>query len=195
MSPDPIRARLSIVPLEPRHWQRVREIYLQGIATGQATFETAAPEWRAWDAGHLQHSRLVATPAEDESGAAPGRTPAADGQIVGWAALSPVSARKCYMGVAEVTIYIAAEARGRGVGTVLLRELIRASEAAGIWTLQSVVFPENLATIRLHERCGFRVVGRRERMAQRDGAWRDTLLLERRSTLVGARAELASARG
>jgi phosphinothricin acetyltransferase len=160
----------SIVPLEPQYWDRVRAIYLDGLATGQASFETTPPEWTEWDQAHLPHPRLAALRR---------------GEIIGWVALCPVSKRRCYSGVAEVSIYIDSEARGQGVGRLLLEEVIRVSERAGIWTLQAVIFPENIGSIRLHERCGFRLVGRRERIAQRDRVWRDTLLLERRSWMTG----------
>ncbi len=159
-----------IVPLEPHHWTRVRDIYVQGLATGQASFETGPPEWVEWDRAHLPYPRFVAVRA---------------GMVVGWIALCPVSRRACYAGVAEVSIYVADEVRGQGLGRLLLEELVRASEGAGIWTLQAVVFPENVPSVRLHQCCGFRVVGRRERIAQRDGVWRDTVLLERRSAVVG----------
>ncbi len=162
---------VHIVPLEPLHWNRVREIYLEGLVTGQAGFETRAPGWHAWDDAHLKHSRLVAR--DDLS------------NLLGWVALSRVSPRQCYAGVAEVSIYVAGQSRGQGVGRQLMSAVIQTSEAAGIWTLQAVVFPENEASVRLHERAGFRVVGRRERIAQRDGIWHDTLLLERRSPVVG----------
>ena len=161
---------VSIVPLEPRHWDRIRDIYLEGLATGEASFETRAPDWTEWDRAHLSRPRLAAVRA---------------GHLVGWIALSPVSPRHCYRGVAEVSVYVAGEARGQGVGRLLLQEAIRVSETVGVWTLQAVIYPTNLQSIRLHEGCGFRVVGRRERIAQREGVWRDTLLLERRSTVVG----------
>jgi phosphinothricin acetyltransferase len=149
----------------------MRAVFLEGVATGQATFETGAPEYREWDAAHLAEPRLVAADAEG---------------LAGWAALSPVSRRTCYTGVAEVSVYVAARCRGRGVGTRLLTELVAVSERLGLWTLQAVVFPENPASVRLHEACGFRLVGRRERIARLGGVWRDTLLLERRSPSVGA---------
>jgi phosphinothricin acetyltransferase len=145
----------------------VAAIYEQGIRTGNATFETEVPAWERWDAAHLRSHRLVA-----ESG----------GEVVGWAALSPVSARACYAGVAEDSVYVDGEARGQGVGRELLTRLVEDAEEDGIWTIQSSVFPENRASLALHERCGFRVVGTRERIAQLDGAWRDTILIERRST-------------
>ena len=152
-------------------WPQVRAIYQDGIATGQATFEAAVPTWAQWDAGHRPDTRLVARAGQT---------------ILGWAALSAVSDRCTYAGVAEVSVYVAAEARGRGVGTALLRALVEASEQFGIWTLQAGIFPENGASLRLHERCGFRRVGRRERLGRLRGVWRDVLLLERRSRKVGA---------
>jgi phosphinothricin acetyltransferase len=161
---------LSITKLLPADWPVVRAIYEEGIATGQATFETAAPEWPAWDAAHRADCRLVARQG---------------GQIIGWAALSPVSSRCVYEGVAEVSVYIAATARRQGAGRALLAALIEASETAGIWTLQAGIFPENEASVALHQSCGFRVVGRRERLGRHHGVWRDALLLERRSSRVG----------
>ena len=161
--------------MEPGDWAGVREVYLEGIATRQATFETTAPaDHETWSAGRLAIGRLVACAARAERG------------VLGWAALSPVSTRPVYRGVAEVGIYVAARARGNGIGRALLERLVTEAEAAGIWTLQSSVFPENAATLALHAALGFREVGRRERIAKLDGAWRDTLLLERRS----ARPEL-----
>ena len=151
-------------------WEAVRAIYLEGIATGDATFETEAPSWETWDAAHLTFPRLVAR---------------ADDSVIGWAALSPVSRRKAYAGVAEVSVYVATHNRGKGVGRSLLERLIHESEQGGIWTLQAAVFPENAATIALHKRCGFREVGRRERISKLHGIWRDTILLERRSKVVG----------
>ena len=158
--------------MRAKDWEQVRSIYLEGIATGVATFETGAPAWEKWDAGHFRKMRLVAREAE--------------GAILGWAALSPVSDRCVYGGVAEVSVYVGAEGRGRGVGRALLEALIEASEQNGIWTLQAGVFPENAASIKLHLGCGFREVGRRERIGKLNGVWRDTLLLERRSRTVGA---------
>jgi phosphinothricin acetyltransferase len=162
---------VSIRPLTPEDWPAVRAIYRQGIATGNATFETDAPEWEAWDRTHLGVCRLAAV--------------IGSGQVVGWAALSPVSNRCVYGGVAEASVYVAAGARGQGVGKQLLGALIEASERAGIWTLQGGVFPENTASIELQKACGFREVGRRERLGRRNGIWRDVLLLERRSRVVG----------
>lgn len=162
---------MIINTLHPADWPQVRAIYLEGIATGQATFEQHAPEWEAWDRKHLPACRLVAS-----DGA---------GRVVGWAALTPYSVRAVYAGVAEVSVYIAAAARGQGVGRRLLAALVEASEAVGIWTLQAGIFPENIASVRLHESCGFRLVGRRQRIGQLHGVWRDVLLLERRSLTVG----------
>lgn len=151
-------------------WPAVRDIYREGIRTGDATFETEAPEWAAWDAGHLPVCRLVARQGDT---------------IGGWAALSPVSKRAAYAGVAEVSVYVGTHYRGRGLGRRLLGALISASEAREIWTLQAGIFPENRASIVLHEKLGFRTVGRRERIGQRNGQWRDTVLMERRSEAVG----------
>lgn len=152
-------------------WPTVKAIYEAGIATGNATFETQAPAWAAWDQGHRQDCRLVAR---------------ACGEVIGWAALSPVSGRCVYAGVAEVSVYIAEAARGHGVGKALLRALVAESEQAGIWTLQTGIFPENVASIALHKACGFREVGYRERLGCMNGWWRDVVFLERRSSIVGS---------
>jgi phosphinothricin acetyltransferase len=157
----------------PGDWVSVRSIYVDGIATGQATFETSAPSWEKWDSSHLPVPRLVATSYADSS-------------VKGWAALTPVSARPVYDGVAEVSVYVANDSRGQGLGFELLKLLITESEKSGIWTLQASIFPENRASIALHSRCGFREVGFRERIAKMNGLWRDTILLERRSKLIGA---------
>ena len=157
---------MEIRDMQPSDWPSVRRIYEQGIATRQATFETAAPSWEEWDADHLPEHRLVAVDA---------------GKVVGWAALSPTSKRACYAGVVEESVYVAGHARGRGAGRALLTELLARTDAAGIWTVQAGIFPENVASIELHKRCGFRVVGIRERIAQMDGVWRDTVLMERRT--------------
>lgn len=161
---------LTIETMQPGDWEAVRAIYEEGIATKNATFETAAPEWEKWDAAHLKDCRLVAR---------------LNGQVIGWAALSPVSSRCVYAGVAEESVYISAAARGQGVGKKLLTALIEASEQAGFWMIQTGIFPENEASIQLHRNCGFRIVGYREKIGQMDGVWRDTLLLERRSGVVG----------
>jgi len=156
--------------MAPGDWAEVRAIYLEGIATGDATFETEAPAWERWDASHRPGERFVAR----EGGA-----------VLGWAALSSVSDRCVYGGVAEVSVYVAAAARGKGIGAALLRQLIDASEEAGVWTLQAGIFPENRGSLALHERLGFRQVGRRERLGKLKGVWRDVLLLERRSARAG----------
>ena len=170
---------MNFLPLTAAHWPAVRTIYTEGLATGQATFATEAPTWQAWDASHLPTCRLVAVAA------------AAPAQVLGWAALSPVSSRCVYGGVAEVSVYVAAAARGQGVGRGLLAALVAESEGQGLWTLQAGIFPENTASVRLHEDAGFRVVGRRERIGQLHGVWRDTLLLERRSAVVGVAPTMA----
>jgi len=159
----------SLRLLASNDWPEVKKIYEEGIATGQATFENQAPTWEHWDANHHQFARIVAC---------------VDDEIKGWGALSLVSTRKVYAGVAEVSVYVAATARGQGFGRQLLEALIVESHANGIWTLQASIFPENVASLELHHRCGFREVGRRERIAQLNGAWRDTILLERRNTLL-----------
>ena len=165
----------KIDALLPDDWPAVCAIYLEGIATRNATFETEAPSWEQWDAARRPDCRLVAR----QHGPVPSQL------VLGFAALSPVSSRQVYQGVAEATIYVAAEHRGRGVGTALMQALIEASEAAGIWTLQAGVFPENKGSLRLTARCGFRVVGTRTRVAKHYATWRDVLLLERRSERVG----------
>jgi phosphinothricin acetyltransferase len=166
------RLGITIGSLAASDWPAVRAIYDEGIATGVATFETGAPSWTAWDAAHRPDCRLVA------------RT--ADGTVVGWVALTPVSDRRVYSGVAELSVYVSARARGQGVGRALLEALVVASEGAGIWTLQAGIQAENEASLVLHERCGFRRVGVHERLG-RDaaGVWRDVVLLERRSSVVG----------
>ncbi len=161
--------RLRVTALGPNDWPRVAAIYAAGIADGQATFETSVPTWPVWDAAHLPVPRLAARAADD---------------VVGWAALAPVSRRCVYAGVAEVSVYVDPGRRGRGVGRLLLSRLVTASEEAGLWTLQAGVFPENEPSLRLHDRCGFRVVGVRERLGRLAGQWRDVVLLERRSPVV-----------
>jgi L-amino acid N-acyltransferase YncA len=162
--------QIEIRPLLEEDWPTVRTIYAEGIAMGNATFETEPPEWEKWNAGHLPKARLAAVRG---------------GRVVGWAALSPVSGRCVYAGVAEVSVYVAEGMRGKGVGKVLLQALIAESEAGGMWTLQAGIFPENEASLALHQGCGFRIVGRRERIGKMGGRWRDVLLLERRSAVVG----------
>jgi len=162
---------VSIREMTDADWPAVRDIYEAGIATGDATFETTAPSWEAWDTSHLIQHRLVAV--------------APDGTVVGWTAVSPVSDRCAYAGVAEHSVYVHADHRGCGVGRALLDALIDSTEAAGIWTIQTGIFPENGASLALHDRCGFRVIGVRERIGRLHGVWRDTMLLERRSPRVG----------
>ncbi len=157
---------VQVGDLEHAHWPAVRRIFAQGIDSGISTFETSPPDWESWDRAHLQRPRLVARAGD---------------VVVGWAALSPVSSRHVYRGVAEVSVYVDETHRGRGVGSLLLTRLVRESEREGIWTLQAGVFPENEASVALHRKGGFRVVGIRERMGKLWGRWRDILLLERRS--------------
>jgi L-amino acid N-acyltransferase YncA len=160
---------MEVRALRPEDWPAVRAIYEAGIATGNATFETAAPDWPDWDAAHLEAHRLVA---------------AEGGRVLAWAALAPVSDRCAYAGVAEDSIYVAPDAQGRGVGRRLLGELVSSAERAGIWTVQTGIFPENESSVRLHQACGFRIVGLRERLGRLHGRWRDVLLLERRSPVI-----------
>ena len=152
------------------HWPEVSRIYEEGIATGMATFEKEIPSWEAWDANHLKSCRIIARNNEE---------------VLGWAALSPVSSRCVYGGVAEVSVYVAANARGKGIGKILMNRLITESESEGFWTLQAGIFPENKNSIRLHEKSGFRIIGFRERIGQLDGVWKDNVLLERRSSKIG----------
>jgi L-amino acid N-acyltransferase YncA len=161
---------MEIVSMLPAHWEAVKIIYEEGIATGHATFQTSAPGWEEWDTAHLPAARLVAV--ENDT-------------VLGWAALTPVSGRCVYAGVAEVSVYVSTAARGKGQGKKLLNALAAASEAAGLWTLQAGIFPENAASIAIHEACGFRIMGTRERIGKMNGLWRDTVLLERRSKVVG----------
>ena len=161
---------IEIKPLEPLHWNEVRRIYEEGLYTGNATFQTSAPEWDEWDKTHLQTGRLIAIENE---------------KIIGWAALTPVSGRCVYGGVAEISVYVSENARGKGVGKELLKSLIEESEANGFWTLQAGIFPENIASLKIHEATGFRIIGRREKIGKMNGHWRDTILLERRSQTVG----------
>lgn len=161
---------ITVGEMQDEDWEAVQAIYQEGIATGNATFETDTPEWEEWNRSHLRDCRLIAREGD---------------QVVGWAALTPVSSRCVYSGVAEVSIYVAASARGRNIGKALLQALVEESERAGIWTLQASIFPENVVSIALHKACGFREVGYRERIGQIDGSWRDTVLMERRSRIVG----------
>jgi L-amino acid N-acyltransferase YncA len=161
---------LHIEAMTPADWESVRLIYREGIASGQATFEVEAPSWEQWDGAHHSFARLVAR---------------ADDWVIGWAALSPVSRRGCYAGVAEISVYVGVEHRGQGIGRQLMLAAIAESERHGIWTLQGATFPENEASLRLQRACGFREIGKRERIARLRGVWRDTVLTERRSTLIG----------
>lgn len=154
----------------PHHWEAVKAIYEEGIATGNATFQTEAPSWQAWDNAHVKSCRIIATE---------------NNEVLGWAALSPVSSRCVYAGVAEVSVYVAAKARGKNIGTLLLKELIHQSEDAGYWTLQSGIFPENKASISIHEKNDFRMIGYREKIGKMGNFWRDNISLERRSDKVG----------
>src|SRR4029077_2313771 len=160
-----------ITSMHPEDWPDVEEIYRQGIVTGNATFETESPGWEKWNASHHQHSRLVAREKDN---------------VVAWAALSPVSARRVYAGVAEVSIYVAGATRGRGIRKALLLALIEQSELHGIWTLQAGIFPENVSSIALHKSCGFREIGLRERIGKLGNTWRSVVLIERRSAKAGA---------
>ncbi|PFG07583.1 GNAT family N-acetyltransferase [Bacillus sp. es.034] len=151
-------------------WSQVAEIYREGIATGNATFQKDIPSWEEWDDNHIQAGRIVVRSGDS---------------IIGWAAMSPVSSRCVYRGVAEVSVYVSARHAGQGIGSQLLSALIEASEQGGYWTLQAGIFPENVASIKLHEKQGFRILGHREKIGKMDGVWRDTVLLERRSKTAG----------
>jgi phosphinothricin acetyltransferase len=161
---------IVVAPMTEADWPSVREIYVQGMATGNATFEKSAPDYSVWDRDHLRVCRLAARSGDE---------------VVGWAALSPVSGRCVYGGVAEVSVYVRDNARGRGIGLTLLRALVDASEKTGLWTLQAGIFPENTPSIDIHSKAGFRIVGVREKLGAMDGRWRDVVLMERRSTVVG----------
>lgn len=150
-------------------WDQVKVIYEKGIATGNATFQDSAPTWEEWDSSHLQNSRVVAE--EDE-------------KVIGWAALTPVSSRCVYAGVAEVSVYVDTNHFGKGVGYALLKQLVLLSEADGMWTLQSGIFPENISSLKIHEKAGFRILGLREKIGKQNGVWRDSVLLERRSKII-----------
>lgn len=165
-----MKRKIFIDKMFPKDWEQVRKIYLQGIATGNATFQKEAPSWEEWNNSHILKCRIVAR-YEDK--------------VLGWAALSSISSRCVYIGVAEVSIYVSQMSKGKGIGSILLKSLIEISEQNGFWTLQSGIFPENVSSIKLHNKHGFREVGRRERIGKMDGVWRDTILLERRSNNVG----------
>jgi L-amino acid N-acyltransferase YncA len=164
-------AGVVIRPMGPADACQVLAVYQAGLDTGQASFETTAPDWEAFDAAKLPGHRFTAA--------------GADGRVLGWVAASPVSARRVYAGVIEHSVYVRPGHHGRGIGAALLRALVGSAEAAGIWTIQSSIFPENTASLRLHQQAGFRVVGTRERIARHHGRWRDTVLIERRSATAG----------
>ena len=159
-----------IKKMTPNDWPAVAAIYAEGIRTGNATFQTDVPSWEDWDKAHITNSRLVAIKKD---------------AVTGWAAITPVSGRCVYAGVAEVSVYVGEAFRAQGIGLALLEQLVIESEANGFWTLQAGIFPENIGSIRIHEKCGFKVLGRRKRIGQMGGIWRDTILLERRSEVVG----------
>lgn len=161
---------MQITTLQPAHWDAVKKIYEEGIATGNATFQTEAPSWEEWDKAHSAKPRLVAVE---------------NNEVLGWAAITPVSGRCVYAGVGEVSVYVSADARGKGVGKKLLQALTGESEKENFWTLQAGIFPENAASIALHHSCGFRTIGSREKIGKLKGIWRDTVLLERRSDKTG----------
>jgi phosphinothricin acetyltransferase len=161
---------MKIRKMKNSDWPTVAQIYQQGMDTGYATFEKEVPTFEVWDAAHLGMGRLVAIDGD---------------RVLGWAALSPVSSRCVYGGVAEVSVYIGQGNRGQGVGKLLMQHLIEESEKAGLWTLQSGIFPENIGSVELHHKMGFRFIGKRERIGKRDNVWKDNLLFERRSTVVG----------
>ena len=160
---------MEIRKLSAKHWDQVKIIYQKGIDTGNATFQTSAPSWEDWDNSHLASCRI---------------TMQEDGKVIGWAALTPVSSRCVYAGVAEVSVYVDPSHSGKGIGLTLLNELIRQSEAEGIWTLQAGIFPENTGSLRIHEKAGFKILGTREKIGKQNGIWRDTALLERRSSVI-----------
>jgi phosphinothricin acetyltransferase len=161
---------VTIKPMQQKHWEQVKQIYESGIATGIATFETTAPSWEKWNDGHLTFARPVAVE---------------NNEVVGWAALSPVSTRCVYGGVAEVSVYVADKRKGKGIGKLLLQNLITESERNGIWTLQAGIFTDNVASLKLHKKVGFRVIGHREKIGKINDIWKDNYILERRSKIVG----------
>jgi len=161
---------MDIRNIEQENFYQVAEIYKQGIETGIATFQNDIPDWESWDKSHLPNCRIAVFE---------------DNEMAGWAALTPVSSRCVYAGVAEVSVYVAAKFRGKKVGEFLLNHLIKESEKAGFWTLQSGIFPDNTGSIKLHEKCGFRRIGYREKIGIKDGIWKDNVIMERRSKVVG----------
>jgi len=165
-----MKKKIIVRDMVASDWEAVSAIYEEGIATGFATFETTIPSYKAWDDAHMQTCRIIATDTE---------------KVMGWAALSPVSGRCVYGGVAEVSVYVGKNSRGMGVGKLLMTQLITESESAGLWTLQAGVFPENEGSIELHKKLGFRYMGKRERIGKLHGVWKDNLLFERRSKIIG----------
>ncbi len=161
---------MQIISMLPLHWEAVSKIYAEGLFTGNATFQTTVPTWEEWDKAHVANSRLVAVE---------------NNEVLGWAALTSVSGRCVYAGVGEVSVYVAAAARGKGLGKKLLQALVEESEKNNFWTLQAGIFPENEGSVKIHLHNGFRIIGSREKIGTMNGIWRDTLLLERRSTKVG----------
>ena len=161
---------MNIEPLRIEHWPEVKSIYEKGIATGHATFQTAAPEWEEWDRSHVSSPRLVMV---------------SNNKVIAWSALTPVSGRCVYAGVAEVSVYVDPESQGKGIGKQILQQLILESEQHGFWTLQAGIFPENKASLKIHEQLGFRILGEREKIGKMNGVWRNTVLLERRSKIAG----------
>jgi L-amino acid N-acyltransferase YncA len=161
---------MDIRNIEQKNFYQVAEIYQQGIETGIATFQNDIPDWDSWDKSHLSNCRIAAFEGSE---------------MTGWAALTPVSSRCVYAGVAEVSVYVATNFRDKGVGEFLLNHLINESEQAGLWTLQSGIFKENTGSIKLHEKCGFRQIGYREKVGKKDGVWKDNIIMERRSKVVG----------
>lgn len=161
---------VTIKPMQLEHWEQVKQIYESGIATGIATFETTAPSWEKWNEGHLIFARIVAVQ---------------NNEVAGWAALSPVSSRCVYGGVAEVSVYVADKHKGKGIGKLLLQKVITESESNGIWTLQAGIFTDNVASVKLHEKVGFRIIGHREKIGKLNDVWKDNYILERRSKIVG----------
>jgi phosphinothricin acetyltransferase len=162
--------KLKIKHINTEDWPAIANIYNQGIDTGVATFETEVPTWKQWDASHIKSCRLAAW---------------IDKQLIGWAALSAVSSRCVYGGVAEVSVYVDTDSNGKGIGSILLKNLINESEKEGLWTLQSGIFPQNIASIKLHEKLGFRKIGYREKVGKLHGIWYDNILMERRSKIIG----------
>lgn len=165
-----MRDQLTLRPMEASDWEAVARIYQEGIATGFATFETEVPTYDSWNQAHMNSCRLVVTE---------------NNRVLGWAALSPVSSRCVYGGIGEVSVYVAHDSRGKGVGRLLLQRLVQESESEGLWTIQSGIFPENKGSIELHKKMGFRYIGKREKVGKLHGVWKDNLLFERRSTTVG----------